>query len=158
MHLGLLASYGQGHVIPISCAVSRLRGTFMHDGLLGGLGQGHVSPISHAVSRLRGKCMHHGLLGGRGQGHVIPISHAVSKPRGLCMHHGLLRVCGQGAGSCALPLRAHAGTSCKLELSAKLSTRFSCARFWSSTSDGASGIPAGTFCLSLFRFSALGLT
>ena len=36
----------------------------MHHGLLGGYGQGHAIPISRAVSRLRGTCMHHGLLGG----------------------------------------------------------------------------------------------
>ena len=68
--------------------------------------------------------MHHGLFGGYGQGHVIPISRAISRPRGTFMHHGLLGGCGQGAGSCALPLCAPAGTSCKLDVSAKLTTTF----------------------------------
>ena len=74
------------------------------------------------------------------------------------MHHGSLRGCGRGAGSCVLPLRAHAGTCSKLDVSAKLSTRFSSAQFRGCTADGVSGIPSRTFCLGLILFPALGLT
>ena len=98
----------------------------MHHGLLVGCGQGHVFPFSRAVSRLMGTCMHHGIPEGCGQGYVSPLSRAVSRLMGTCMHHGLPEGCVQGAGSCALPLRAPAGTPGKLDAPAKLSTSFFC--------------------------------
>ena len=132
--LGLSLKVAQWHILV--CTTCSALETVLHrglgvradiqHGLLEGCGQGHVIPISRAVSRLRGTSLHHGLLVGCGQGHVIPLSRAVSRLMGTSLHHGLLVGCRQGAGSCARPLRAPAGTPRKLNTSAKLSANFFC--------------------------------